>query len=97
MITGDSGTQKVRETAEIVALGDSHSYGSKQYYYLLQTKALGLQPPMIICGLYVGHDFDNALPHHLLPEVLVLLEVRDVKRALAECSAQGYGRSRKED
>ena len=28
MITGDSGTEKVRETAEIVALGDSHSYGS---------------------------------------------------------------------
>jgi hypothetical protein len=42
MITGDSGTQKVRETAEIVALGDSHSYGSNRYYYLLQTNALGL-------------------------------------------------------
>jgi hypothetical protein len=78
---------KVPETAEIVALGDSHSYGNtvkmneaspkvlarltgkdldnlamggygpNQYYYLLQTKAFGLKPAMIICGLYMG-DLD---------------------------------------
>jgi hypothetical protein len=80
---------KVPETAEIVALGDSHSYGNtaklneawpkvlarltgknvynlamsgcgpNQYYYLLQTKAFGLKPAMIICGLYMG-DFNGA-------------------------------------
>ena len=35
-------------------------YGPNQYYYLLQTKALGLKPATIICGLYMGDDFDNA-------------------------------------
>ena len=81
---------KVPETAEVVALGDSHSYGNtakmnealpkvlarltgknvyslamggcgpNQYYYLLQTKAFGLKLATIICGLYMGDDFDNA-------------------------------------
>jgi hypothetical protein len=35
-------------------------YGPNQYYYLLQTKAFGLKLPTIICGLYMGDDFDNA-------------------------------------
>src|SRR5215213_9017963 len=81
---------KVPETAEIVALGDSHTYGNcarmreawpivlgkltgknvyslgmggygpNQYYHLLKTKALGLKPRTIVCGLYMGDDFDNA-------------------------------------
>jgi len=75
---------EVPETAEIVALSDSHTYGNtakmnqawpkvltrltgknvyhlamggygpNQYYYLLQTKAFGLKPATIICGLYMG-------------------------------------------
>jgi hypothetical protein len=81
---------KVPETADIVAIGDSHTYGNtatmedswpyvvgrlmgrsvynlamggygpNQYYYLLQTKALKLKPKLIICGFYMGDDFDNA-------------------------------------
>lgn len=35
-------------------------YGPNQYYYLFKTKALGLKPRMIICGLYMGDDFDGA-------------------------------------
>ncbi len=81
---------KVPETAEIVALGDSHSYGNtakmkeawpkvlarltgknmyslamsgfgpNEYYYLLRKKAFGLKRATIICGFYMGDDFDNA-------------------------------------
>jgi hypothetical protein len=81
---------KVPETAEMVALCDSHSYGNtakmneawpkvlarltsknmyslamggfgpNQYYYLLRKKAFGLKLATIICGLYMGDDFDNA-------------------------------------
>jgi hypothetical protein len=35
-------------------------YGPNQYYHLLQTKASGLKLATIICGLYMGEDFDNA-------------------------------------
>jgi lysophospholipase L1-like esterase len=82
--------RRVPETADVVALGDSHTYGNRatmedawpsvlgrltgksvynlgmggygpnQYDYLLQTKALGLKPRVVICGLYMGDDFDNA-------------------------------------
>lgn len=82
--------KRVPETAEVVALGDSHTYGNgatmdeawpavlgrltgksvynlgmggygpNQYDYLLQTKALMLKPRTIVCGLYLGDDFDNA-------------------------------------
>ena len=82
--------QKLPETAEVVAVGDSHTYGNcakmdeawpkvlgrltnqdvyslgmggygpNQYYHLLKTKALGLKPSTIVCGLYMGDDFDNA-------------------------------------
>jgi hypothetical protein len=82
--------KKVPETAEIVALGDSHTYGNcakrneawpaalqrltgqqvynlgmggygpNQYYYLFQTRALSLKPKVILCGFYMGDDFDNA-------------------------------------
>jgi hypothetical protein len=95
--TGDSGfdhwgfrNPSIPTTADIVAIGDSHTYGNtarmseswpmvlgkltgesvynmglggygpNQYLYLLQTKALQLKPRMIICGLYMGDDFENA-------------------------------------
>jgi hypothetical protein len=35
-------------------------YRPNQYYYLLQTKAFGLKLATIICGSYIGGDFDNA-------------------------------------
>jgi hypothetical protein len=80
----------VPQSAEIVALGDSHTYGNtarmeeswpsvlgrlsgrsvynmgmggygpNQYYYLLTTKAVTLKPKVVICGLYLGDDFENA-------------------------------------
>jgi hypothetical protein len=31
-----------------------------QYYHLLQMKASSLKLATIICGLYIGQDFDNA-------------------------------------
>jgi hypothetical protein len=82
--------RKVPASADIVAIGDSHTYGNtatmedswpyvvgrltgrsvynmgmggygpNQYYYLLKTKALQLKPRLIICGFYMGDDFDNA-------------------------------------
>jgi hypothetical protein len=82
--------RRVPQTADVVALGDSHTYGNRatmdnawpsvvarltsksvynlgmggygpnQYYYLLQTKALDLKPQTIVCGFYMGDDFDNA-------------------------------------
>jgi hypothetical protein len=81
---------KVPETADIVAVGDSHTYGNtarmvdawpsvlgqvsgrqvynmglggygpNQYFYLSKTKALTLKPKMIVWGLYMGDDFENA-------------------------------------
>jgi len=81
----------VPKSADIVTLGDSHTYGNtakmteswpfvlgrltgmsvynlglggygpNQYLYLLKNKALGLHPRVIICGLWLGDDFDNAL------------------------------------
>lgn len=82
--------REVPQSAEIVTLGDSHTYGNtakmteswpfvlgnltgkdvynlalggygpNQYYHLFKTKALSLKPRVIICGLYMGDDFDNA-------------------------------------
>ena len=40
-----------------MALG---GYGPNQYFYLSNTKALSLKPRMIIWGLYMGDDFENA-------------------------------------
>lgn len=81
---------KVPDAADIVAVGDSHTYGNtarmvdswpyvasrlsgrqvynmglggygpNQYLYLSKTKALTLKPKMIIWGLYMGDDFENA-------------------------------------
>ncbi len=80
----------VPESADIVAVGDSHTYGNtarmvdawpfvlgkltgqrvynmalggygpNQYFYLSKTKAFTLKPKMIIWGLYLGDDFENA-------------------------------------
>jgi hypothetical protein len=82
--------RSVPETSDIVAVGDSHTYGNSarmvdswpyvlarasgrqvynmgmggygpnQYFYLSKTKALTLKPKMIIWGLYMGDDFENA-------------------------------------
>ena len=76
--------------ADIVAIGDSHTYGNtatmedswpmvlghlsgrsvynlgmggygpNQYYYLLKTRALRLKPRIVLCGFYMGDDFENA-------------------------------------
>lgn len=35
-------------------------YGPNQYYHLFMTKALQLKPKWVICGLYMGDDFENA-------------------------------------
>jgi hypothetical protein len=81
---------EVPESADIVAVGDSHTYGNtarmvdswpyvvgrltgkrvynmalggygpNQYFYLSKTKAFTLKPKMIIWGLYMGDDFENA-------------------------------------
>lgn len=82
--------RKVPSSVDIVAIGDSHTfgntakmdeswpyvlgrvtgrsvynmalggYGPNQYNYLLKTKALSLKPKLIVCGLYMGDDFENA-------------------------------------
>jgi hypothetical protein len=82
--------RQVPKTADIVAVGDSHTYGNtarmvdswpdvlerltgrqvynmglggygpNQYFYLSKTKALSLKPRMVIWGLYMGDDFENA-------------------------------------
>jgi len=81
---------KIPETVDIVAIGDSNTYGNtatmeqswpyvlakltgqrvynmgmggygpNQYSYLLKNRALSLKPRMVICGLYMGDDFENA-------------------------------------
>lgn len=81
---------RVPPHAEIVAIGDSHTYGNtaamedawpsvvarvtgrdvhnlglggygpNQYYYILKTKGLRLHPKLVMCGLYMGDDFENA-------------------------------------
>ena len=35
-------------------------YGPNQYYHLFMTKALTLHPKLVLCGLYMGDDFENA-------------------------------------
>jgi len=82
--------REVPKSADIVAVGDSHTfgntarmdeswpyvlgrltgrevynmgmggYGPNQYFYLSNTKALSLHPNMIVWGLYMGDDFQNA-------------------------------------
>jgi len=82
--------REVPDTADIVVIGDSQTYGSaatmtdswpyvlgrltgrrvysmalggygpNQYLHLLKTKALSLKPRMIVVGLAMGDDFENA-------------------------------------
>lgn len=82
--------RKVPESADIVAVGDSHTYGNtarmvdswpyvlgeltgqrvynmglggygpNQYFYLSKTKAFNLKPKILMWGLYMGDDFENA-------------------------------------
>jgi len=35
-------------------------YGPNQYYHLLTTKGVKLHPRWVVCGLYMGDDFENA-------------------------------------
>jgi hypothetical protein len=80
---------KVPAQADIVALGDSHTYGNTatmaaswphtlarltgltvynmglggygpNQYSVLLIKALTLKPKLVVCGLYMGDDFENA-------------------------------------
>lgn len=83
--------KSVPDSAEIVAIGDSHTYGFSatasnswplllqdltenkvyslslggygpvEYFYLMKNKAIGLNPRMIIVGLYLGNDLKNAV------------------------------------
>lgn len=80
----------VPSTADVVAIGDSHTYGNtaamedswpsvvarstgmtvynlamggygpNQYHRLLTTRGLTLHPKWVLCGLYMGDDFENA-------------------------------------
>lgn len=82
--------RSVPTKVDIVALGDSHTYGNtarmvdswpyvlgqltgkgvynmglggygpNQYYYLFKTRALAMRPKVILIGLYMGDDFENA-------------------------------------
>jgi acetyltransferase AlgX (SGNH hydrolase-like protein) len=81
---------RVPEAVDIVAIGDSHTYGNNatmsqswpyvagrltgksvynlalggygpnQYFHLLKTRAVKLRPRWVVCGLYLGDDFENA-------------------------------------
>jgi hypothetical protein len=81
---------RVPSAADIVAIGDSHTYGNNakmadswpyvvgrvtgksvynlalggygpnQYFELLRTRAVKLRPRWVVCGLYMGDDFENA-------------------------------------
>lgn len=81
---------RVPSAVDIVAIGDSHTYGNNatmsqswpyvvgrvtgrsvyslalggygpnQYFQLLKTRALTLRPRWVVCGLYLGDDFENA-------------------------------------
>jgi hypothetical protein len=82
--------KNVPSVAEVIAIGDSHTYGNtaamedawpavvtrqtglsvynlglggygpNQYYHLLTTKGITLHPRWVVCGLYMGDDFENA-------------------------------------
>lgn len=82
--------KRVPLKADVVAIGDSHTYGNtammddawpsvlardtglevynlglggygpNQYSFLLKSKAFKLHPKWVVCGLYLGDDFENA-------------------------------------
>jgi hypothetical protein len=49
-----------RETGLTVYNLGLGGYGPNQYYHLLTTKGLMLRPKWVVCGLYMGDDFENA-------------------------------------
>lgn len=82
--------KNVPTRSDVVAIGDSHTfgntatmndswpmalgrlsglsvynlgmggYGPNQYYHLLKTRALALKPRVVLCGFYMGDDFENS-------------------------------------
>ncbi|MGC4097228.1 MAG: hypothetical protein QM706_08945 [Nitrospira sp.] len=49
-----------RQTGFLVYNLGMGGYGPNQYYYLLTTKGFRLHPKWVLCGLYMGDDFENA-------------------------------------
>jgi len=49
-----------RETGLAVYNLGLGGYGPNQYYHLLTTKGLKLHPKWVLCGLYMGDDFENS-------------------------------------
>lgn len=49
-----------RETGLSVYNLGAGGYGPNQYYQLLTTRGLSLHPKRVVCGLYMGDDFENA-------------------------------------
>jgi hypothetical protein len=49
-----------RDTGRTVYNLGLGGYGPNQYYQLLKTRGLSLHPKWVLCGLYMGDDFENA-------------------------------------
>ena len=49
-----------RDTGERVYNLGVGGYGPNQYDYLLTTRGVRLHPRLVLCGLYLGDDFENA-------------------------------------
>lgn len=49
-----------RETGDRVYNLGVGGYGPNQYDYLLTTRGVRLHPKLVLCGLYMGDDFENA-------------------------------------
>jgi hypothetical protein len=49
-----------RETGDRVYNLGIGGYGPNQYDYLLTTQGVRLHPKVVLCGLYMGDDFENA-------------------------------------
>jgi hypothetical protein len=59
-------------------------YGPNQYYYLLRTRGLSLRPRWVVCGLYMGDDFENAFLITYGKDYWVALREEDWKTADAD-------------
>ena len=49
-----------RETGLTVYNMGLGGYGPNQYYQVLTTRGITLRPKLVVCGLYMGDDFENA-------------------------------------